>query len=50
MDNKTLNRAALREALKNEVPFSWYQREGSATNTDAMREAIASNRKFSFLN
>ena len=49
MNYKRLNRAARREALKNDVLFTYYKREGSLTNTSAICEAIASNRKFSFI-
>lgn len=50
MNYKRLNRAARREALQNDVPFTWYKREGELTNNAAIVAAIASNRKFSFIN
>lgn len=50
MNYKKLNRAARREALKNDMPFSWYDRGGYIRHSRAIVEAIASNRKFSFIN
>ena len=49
MNYKRLNKNARREALNNEIPFSYYKREGAVRNTQAICEAIASNRKFSFI-
>ena len=49
MNYKRLNRDARREALQNDITFTWYQREGELTNNSAIVEAIASNRKFSFI-
>ena len=49
MDYKKLNRAARREALKNDVPFSWYDRGGRVRHNSAIVEAIAGRRQFSFI-
>jgi hypothetical protein len=49
MNYERLNRDARREALKNVVPFTWYQREGKVKHNSAIVQAIASNRKFSYI-
>jgi hypothetical protein len=49
MDYKKLNRAARREALKNDISFSWYDRGGHLRHSRAIVEAIAGRRQFSFI-
>ena len=49
MNYARLNREAKREALKNDIPFSWYQREGEVKHNSAIVEAIASRRQFSYI-
>jgi hypothetical protein len=50
MNYKRLNRDARREAFQNDVPFTWYQREGELKHNSAIVEAIASSRQFSYIN
>jgi hypothetical protein len=46
---KQLNRAAIREAITNDVRFSWYNREGDLRHNSAIVTAIACNVKFSYI-
>jgi len=49
MNYARLNREAKREALRNDIPFSWYQREGNVNHNSAIVEALAGRRQFSFI-
>jgi len=46
---KQLNRAAIREAIKNDILFTWYQREGELKHGSAIVLAIASRTPFSYI-
>jgi hypothetical protein len=49
MNYKRLNRDARREALQNDVPFTWYDCGGRIRQNSAIVEAIASRRQFSYI-
>jgi hypothetical protein len=46
---KQLNRAAIREAIRNDVRFTWYQKKGDLKHNTAICTAIAANVPFSYI-
>jgi hypothetical protein len=46
---KQLNRSAIREAIQNDVIFSWYDRKGDLKHNSAIVTAIASRVQFSYI-
>ena len=46
---KQLNRAAIREAIYNDVRFTWYEKAGSKRHGSAILTAIAARIPFSYI-